>query len=158
MNQFLNAAGRRAALAAATLMLAATAVAGTPAGEPALAIRPLAKEVQWGPCPPIFAKGCEIAVLHGNPANPNADIWLRVPPGFFLPPHTHSSNERMVLSTGELEVRYENQQKVVLKKGDYAFGPAKRAHEARCVGKQACTLFIAFEGPVDALPHEGPLN
>ena len=77
MKQFLNAAGHRAALAAAILLLAAAAVAGTPAGEPALAIRPLAKEVQWGPCPPIFAKGCEIAVLHGNPANPNADIWLR---------------------------------------------------------------------------------
>jgi hypothetical protein len=122
MNQFLNAAGRRAALAVATLMLASTAVAGTPTGEPALAIRPLAKDVQWGPCPPIFAKGCEIAVLHGNPANPNADIWLRVPPGFFLPPHTHSSNERMVLSTGELEVRYENQQKVVLAKWLIASG------------------------------------
>ena len=40
MNQFLNAAGRRAALAVATLMLAANAVAGAPAGEPALAIRP----------------------------------------------------------------------------------------------------------------------
>ncbi len=141
-----------------TLLASMFTFAGEPAGEPALAIRPDAASLQWGPCPPIFAQGCEIAVLHGNPAEPNADVWLRVPAGFKLPPHTHSSAERMVLSSGKLEVRYENQQKVVLKKGDYAFGPAKRPHEAHCVGRSACTLFIAFEGPVDALPFEGKMH
>ena len=153
-----NRLGRRGLPLATALLATLTAFAQAPAGEPALAFQPLSKDLKWGPCPPLFAKGCEIAVLHGNPAQPNTDIWLRVPPGFHLPPHTHSSNERMVLSTGELEVRYENQRKVVLKRGDYAFGPAKRPHEARCVGKVACTLFIAFEGPVDALPHEGELR
>jgi quercetin dioxygenase-like cupin family protein len=141
----------------ASVFLTTAALAGPATGEPALAIRPTAPEVQWGPCPPLFAKGCEIAVLHGNPAEPNADIWLRIPAGFHLPAHTHTSNERMVLSTGELEVRYANQRKVVLKKGDYAFGPSKHPHEARCIGKNPCTLFIAFEGPVDALPYEGKL-
>lgn len=149
---------RLAFLTCASACAAASSIAAEPGAEPALAVQPTAKEVQWGPCPPIFAKGCEIAVLHGNPAEPNADVWLRVPPGFHLPPHTHSSNERMVLSTGTLEVRYENQARVVLEKGDYAFGPAKRAHEARCIGKKSCTLFIAFEGPVDALPFEGELR
>lgn len=145
-------------LLASLLLTTLTAFADTPVGEPALAIQPRAKGVQWGACPPLFAQGCQIAVLHGNPAQPNADIWLRVPSGFHLPPHTHTSNERMVLSTGELEVRYENQRKVILKRGDYAFGPSKRPHEAHCVSKEPCTLFIAFEGPVDALPYEGTLR
>lgn len=149
---------RDSLLLASALLASATALADAPAGEPALAIRPDAVELQWGPCPPIFAAGCEIAVLHGNPAAPNADVWLRVPAGFHLPPHTHSSAERMVLSGGKLEVRYQNQKKVVLEKGDYAFGPAGRPHEARCIGRSACTLFIAFEGPVDALPFEGDLH
>jgi hypothetical protein len=32
----------------------------------------------------------------------------------------------------------------------YAYGPAKAVHRGRCVSAEACVLFIAFEGPVDA--------
>jgi hypothetical protein len=42
--------------------------------------------------------------------------------------------------------------------GMYADGPARLAHKASCLGEQACTLFIAFEGPVDAVPHSGAVD
>ena len=35
--------------------------------------------LQWNPCPPFLPKGCQIAVLHGDPAKPNVDVFLKVP-------------------------------------------------------------------------------
>ena len=139
------------------LTLMVTAAPGA-AAEQSLAIGPASPAIKWGPCPPIFAKGCQIAVLHGDPSKPNADVLLRVPGGFVLPPHRHTSAERMVLATGQLQVRYAGEAARVLTPGTYAYGPAGKPHEARCISKRPCTLFIAFEGPVDADPVKGPLN
>lgn len=44
------------------------------------------------------------------------------------------------------------QEAVVLRRGTYAYGPAKAVHQARCVSDEASVLFIAFEEPVDATP------
>lgn len=106
--------------------------------------------LQWGPCPPIFAGGCQIAVLNGDPAKPNADVFLRVDGGMVLPTHMHTSAERMVLVEGELKVRYKGAPEAIWLPGTYAFGPAGLAHRASCISDSPCTLFIAFEGPVDA--------
>jgi hypothetical protein len=57
----------------------------------------------------------------------------------------------MVLIAGELHVTFAGQRPVVLKPGTYAYGPAKRAHGGVCVSATPCTLFIAFEAPVDAI-------
>jgi quercetin dioxygenase-like cupin family protein len=111
--------------------------------------------LKWGPCPPIFPKGCEIAVLHGDPGKPNADVFLRVPPKYEIPPHWHTSAERMVLVSGEMKIEYSGHPASVLKVGSYAFGPAKAPHKATCADAGACVLFIAFESPVDAQPVEG---
>jgi quercetin dioxygenase-like cupin family protein len=105
--------------------------------------------LQWGPCPPVFPAGCEIAVLHGNPANPNADVFFKVAPDYVLPHHWHTSAERMVLVAGELHVTYDGHPTAMLKPGMYAYGPAKAPHEGKCQSREPCVLFIAFEGPVD---------
>jgi len=113
--------------------------------------------LQWGPCPAIMPAGCEIAVLHGDPAKPNADIYLRVPAGAEIPAHSHTSAERMILVSGDLDVTYQGQAPSKLKPGSYAYGPAKAPHKGTCVGPDPCTLFIAFELPIDATPYEGAL-
>ena len=38
------------------------------AAEPALAVTHTDKQLVWGACPDFIPKGCEIAVLHGDPA------------------------------------------------------------------------------------------
>jgi hypothetical protein len=35
--------------------------------------------LQWGPCPAFMPPGCGLAVLHGDPAKANADVYLRIP-------------------------------------------------------------------------------
>lgn len=135
------------ALAAASAAAAGSATART---EAPLAVDPADPSLQWGPCPPVFPGACEIAVLHGDPAQPNADVLLKVASGYEIPPHRHSSAERMILVDGQLRVRYQGADPVILNPGHYAYGPAGLPHEAECVSATSCTLFIAFEGPVDA--------
>jgi len=156
---------RTISMAFAVLLLAACA---EPAGEASdtsqsSSATPLTRaaqspELQWGPCPDIFPAGCEIAVLHGDPAQPNADIFLRVPGGYQIPAHSHTSAERMVLVSGEMNVHYQGSPASTWRTGEYAYGPAGLPHDARCVSSEPCTLFIAFEGPVDAIAYDGEIN
>jgi mannose-6-phosphate isomerase-like protein (cupin superfamily) len=111
-------------------------------------------QLKWGPCPPFIPKGCEIAVLHGDPAKANADVFFKVPANFNIPHHWHTSAERMVLVSGELQVTYDGQEPVTLKPGMYAYGPAKLPHKASCGKGDPCVLFIAFESAIDAFPTD----
>jgi quercetin dioxygenase-like cupin family protein len=141
-----------------TLLAAALAFGSAADAQPAsgpLAVKAADPALAWGPCPPIFGAGCAIAVLHGDPAKPNADVFLRVDGGKTLAAHTHTSAERMVLVSGRLRVDYKGSAPVTLAAGDYAYGPAGSPHSAACVGTERCVLFIAFEGPVDAHAHDG---
>jgi anti-sigma factor ChrR (cupin superfamily) len=128
----------------------------TPAApEKPLAIAANDSSLQWGPCPAFIPAGCQIAVLHGDPSKPNADVFFKVPGGFKVPNHWHTSAERIVLVTGEMSATYAGHPTVTLKPGMYVYGPAKLAHEVTCTSGDACVVFIAFESPVDAVPVEG---
>jgi quercetin dioxygenase-like cupin family protein len=110
--------------------------------------------IEWGPCPGFFPETCRIGVLHGDPAEPRADIFFKVPANTSLPAHTHTSAERMVLVSGEMRVDYEGQAPALIETGSYAYGPPGRAHSARCLDAGDCVLFIAFNEPIDAMPVE----
>ena len=145
-----NASEQTAAAATATVTAKASSLSEKP-----LAIAASSPDLKWGACPALFPAGCEIAVLHGNPAQPNADIYLRVPGNYVIPAHSHTSAERMVLVTGQLKLQYKGASMATLNAGEYAFGPADLPHKVECVSKTPCTLFIAFEGPVDAHAFNG---
>jgi quercetin dioxygenase-like cupin family protein len=119
-------------------------------GDPALAFAATDSSLEWGPCPEFFGEGCHIAVLHGDPAQPNTDVFFRLVGGKVFPAHKHTSAERMVLVAGAMDVTYEGQDTVQLKAGMYAYGPAGRVHHGQCTSAEDCVLFIAFELPVDA--------
>ena len=140
---------------AASALNAETPVAPDP--DRPLTYAAAATDLQWGDCPAIFPPGCKIAVLHGNPAAPGADVFLRVPAGYTIPAHSHTSAERMVLVSGQLDVTYAGHPKTSLQRGDYAYGPAALPHTAHCNGVEPCTLFIAFNDAVDALPFAGAI-
>lgn len=107
-------------------------------------------KLEWGPCPPFIPSGCQIAVLHGDPAKNNVDIFFKVPGNFTIPHHWHTSAERMVLVSGKLKVTYDNHETELLEPGMYAYGPSKLPHTAFCEKGDPCVLFIAFEEPLDA--------
>lgn len=123
-----------------------------------LAIAPDDPVITWSPCPEVFPRGCELAILRGDPARPGADVLLRVPAGQTLPDHSHTSAERMMLAAGRLAVTYRGAAEETLSPGTYAYGPAGLPHRAICVSATPCVLFIAFDGPVDATAVEGGLD
>ena len=137
-------------------LLVAAAFAGTTVFAQDVPLTRTAKDsaLKWGPCPPFLPKGCQIGVLHGDPAKNNADLFFKLPANSVVPRHWHTSAERMVLVSGELHVTYDGHKTVVLKPGSYAYGPAKLPHKAECKKAGPCVLFIAFEAPVDALEGE----
>jgi quercetin dioxygenase-like cupin family protein len=112
--------------------------------------------LKWGPCPAFLPKDCAIAVLHGDPAKPNVDVFFKVPPGSTIPNHWHTSAERMVLVSGVLTETYDGQAPATLRSGTYSYGPAKKPHQAVCAKGAPCVLFIAFEEPLDAMPTAAP--
>jgi quercetin dioxygenase-like cupin family protein len=150
--------GSASPAATRTVTAEAKAVAVVPDVERTpLAIKVDDPNLKWAACPALFPDGCRLTVLHGDPAKPGADVYLQVPAGYRIPAHKHTSAERMVLVTGELEVRYQGRSPIVLQTGQYAYGPAGVPHNAVCRSAGPCTLFIAFDTEVDALPFQGKL-
>ena len=135
-------------------LVGAFAFAQAPVEEQALTRTVRDTQLKWDPCPPFLPKGCAIAILHGDPAKDNVDVFFKVPAKSTIPLHWHTSAERMILVAGELHVTYDGQKKAVLKPGTYAYGPAKRPHKGFCASAVPCVLFIAFESPLDAVPVE----
>lgn len=112
------------------------------------------EQLQWGNCPEFMPESCEIAVLQGDPTQPNADIFFKMQGNTSVAEHWHHSAERMVLVSGEMEVNYEGQEPAVIKNGMYAYGPPEKSHSASCISDESCVLFIAFSKPVDAFLAE----
>ena len=110
------------------------------------------KKLKWGACPDGLPKGCQLAVLQGDPAKPGADVYLKLPPKSKIAAHKHTSPERIVVIQGDLTVRYEGMKPARVGSGTYLYGPAEVVHEADCVSTQPCVLFISFEKPVDLIP------
>jgi anti-sigma factor ChrR (cupin superfamily) len=106
----------------------------------------------WAPCPPLFPKGCEVSVLHGDPASGPSDIFLRVTPNYSFPAHTHTSAEHILLVSGVMHVTYAGNKMYELKEGTYSLVPAKAGHKAHCAPGKQCVLFIHFDSPIDAAP------
>ena len=131
------------------LLLAGNPTAGA-AGDAPIHAHPGDASLKWGPCPPVFPQGCELVVTQGDPAKEHADAFLRVPAGYAIPAHRHTSPEHMTLAAGELEVTYSGGKPFTMRVGSFAYGPAKVPHTARCTSKVPCVLSIAFESAVDA--------
>ena len=112
------------------------------------------EQLQWGNCPAFMPESCEIAILQGDPAKPNADIFFKMQGNTTVSNHWHHSAERMVLVSGEMEVNYDGQNPAVLANGTYAYGPPEKPHSASCISEEPCVLFIAFSKPVDAFAVE----
>lgn len=108
----------------------------------------------WGPCPPFIPEGCNVALLQGDMAKANTDVVFKFQGGTEIPNHWHSSAERMILLEGELQVTYEGEATKIMKSGNYAYGPAKKPHVAKCISKDPCILFVGFIEPVDAYAIE----
>ena len=60
-----------------------------------------ADQLKWGPAPPAFPKGAQIAVLSGDPSKDGLYVLrLKVPAGYKVPAHTHPNDENVTVIAG----------------------------------------------------------
>jgi quercetin dioxygenase-like cupin family protein len=98
------------------------------------------QDIQWGPAPPIFPKGAEMAVLQGDPSTANEfTVRLRFPNGYKIAPHTHPTIENVTVLKGTFlagmgEQFVESNMKAFGRDG-FASIPANHAHYAMARGE-----------------------
>src|SRR5699024_3381027 len=112
------------------------------------------EQLKWGGCPEFMPESCSIAVLQGDPAKPNTDLFFKLQGNTSVPNHWHHSAERMVLVSGKMEVQYKGQEPAVISAGAYAYGPPEQPPTASRVSDAPCVLCIAWTKPVDAFAVE----
>ena len=57
--------------------------------------------VKWGPVPPAFPKGAQIAVLSGDPSKSAPYVVrLKMPAGYQIPAHHHPTTENVTVISG----------------------------------------------------------
>ncbi len=113
---------------------------------------PTDSRLKWGACPEGAPKGCQLAIVNGDPAKPGADLFLKLPSKSKVPSHKHTSSERIVVLQGDVNIAYDGLKPMTVRAGSYTYGPADVVHETACISAQSCVLFISFEKPVDLIP------
>jgi quercetin dioxygenase-like cupin family protein len=111
--------------------------------------------LEWFPCGDFIPEDCQATILRLGPDGRNSDVLYRIPANMPLPAHWHTSQERMILVSGEFHIDYEGHPPLVMRAGSYAWGPPQVPHTARCGNRGTCLLFVAFVEPPDGFPVEG---
>ena len=122
----------------------------------------MADAVQWGPAPPSLPPGAQAAVLAGNPGKAEPFILrLKLPAGYTIPPHRHSTDEMVTVIAGAVKVGAG--EKLVrgagkeLSVASFVNLPAGMAHYAWVEGETV--LQINATGPFDVIyvnPKDDP--
>ncbi|MEO8505514.1 MAG: cupin domain-containing protein [Acidobacteriota bacterium] len=106
----------------------------------------------WAPCLPFVPKGCEVAVLRGDPNRTGSQVLYRMPANFAVPSHWHTSAERTVLVSGKLRLKYDGSAPEILAPGDSVESPGKMPHAAFCFKGAPCVVLVEYSLPFDAVP------
>jgi quercetin dioxygenase-like cupin family protein len=142
-------------LLALALPLAA-ASAQDPMSSPAPATQPAtahvmydANTLKWGPAPPAFEPGAQVAVLAGDPGQPGVfALRLKIPAGFKIARHWHPTDERVTVLEGDFTLDMgegASKHSHTFGPGGYAVLPAKMQHAGSTSG--GATLQVAGMGP-----------
>ena len=90
----------RLTLLAAGLLCAAAAQAQQSAPAPAAAAGDTAAR-KWGPAPPAFPPGAQMAVISGDPGKAGPfTVEFSFPDGYRVPPHFHPTAEHVTVRSG----------------------------------------------------------
>jgi quercetin dioxygenase-like cupin family protein len=92
-------------------------------------------KLQWGPMPPQFPAGAQLAVLEGDPGGDGFFVVrARFPAGYRIPPHWHPGAERVTVISGRMHIAagdaFDEKAGDVLEAGGYVSLPALMHHFA----------------------------
>ena len=149
----------RQILAFSALSLCLAAAVGAQSSAPAHIVV-AAPEVKWGPAPPVFEKGAEMAVLSGDPGKAGPFVVrLKVPAGFKVAPHWHPTDENVTVISGTFALgmgeKFDAAALKPLGPGGYGLMPAEMRHFA--MAKTAVVVQVHGTGPF-ALTYVNPAD
>ena len=95
-------------------------------------------------------RGCEYAVVNGDPAKGPAHVLVRVPASARFPKLWHSTSEHGLLIQGKFVGRGEDGKEFAVMPGTYWYFPAGFIHGgATCAEDSPCLFYEAYDKPFD---------
>jgi hypothetical protein len=149
----------RKILAFGAVSLALAAAAGAQS-TPSTHVIVAAPEIKWGPAPPVFEKGAEMAVLSGDPGKAGPFVVrLKAPAGFKVAPHWHPTDENVTVISGTFALgmgeKFDAAALKPLGPGGFGLMPAEMRHFA--MAKTAVVVQVHGMGPF-ALTYVNPAD
>ena len=89
--------------------------------------------------------GSEAVMLRQDAQTHGMELLVRFPGGHVIAPHSHDSNERIIVLEGRLTLRQDTRE-TVLKTGGFAFLPAREVQHLSCSSETPCTFYLAWDG------------
>ena len=112
-----------------------------------------AADLKWADLNPTGAPGVKIADVWGDHAKSGYGAFLRFPPGFLSPLHTHTSAIKIVVISGTYIQTPEGKTAMRMGPGSYVFQPGgSYKHVSACDKASECLLFIESAGKFDLKP------
>jgi quercetin dioxygenase-like cupin family protein len=139
---------RRSINVPATVVAAAVWLLAAPGGTAQAAV-PDASSLRWSVAT-LLPPGALYAVVRGDPTAPGeCTLQISMPNGYRFPPHSHPSDEHVVVKVGTLLVgmgdRIDAKQTRALAVGDSSTAPAGMHHFS--IAKGRTILLVTFIGP-----------
>jgi hypothetical protein len=110
-----------------------------------------AADLKWGDVPPVFPKGAQMTVLHGDPSKKmQYAVRLKMPDGYKIAPHWHTLDEQLTILQGTFVLHMGDSMDAPahnLDAGAFHFLPGKMHHAAEAKGETILELHAM--GPFD---------
>ena len=109
------------------------------------------KKVIWKPLKVTgLPEGAEIAILRGKLEIGNSESLLRLPPGYSMPAHSHTSDELYVWIEGAFTLVAHDKTEIAFDGPAYISFPGNALpHGLKCGLKKACILYLRLSRPFD---------
>jgi quercetin dioxygenase-like cupin family protein len=116
-------------------ILAFAVLAGTPALGDNMPMPINADGLSWGPAPPVFPKGAQIAVVSGDPFKDGLYVVrLKMPANYKIPAHNHPTSEYVTIVSGTFHIgmgdKLDEKKGIELRAGGFGEAPAHMNHYA----------------------------
>lgn len=97
-----------------------------------------------------LAPGAEIALLRGDLSKDGSESILRLPPGYVVRNHTHTSDELYLWIKGAFELIGADGKSVTFNGPAYISFPGNAPpHKIVCGAKEPCLFYLKFSRPFD---------
>ncbi len=104
---------------------------------------------------PGAVPGVSICAVDGDMAKGPSHFYLKYGAGLVTPLHHHSADHYVTTVSGTLVLVVDGKEHR-LPPGSYFALTGKKAHVARCEGKDDCVMFLDARGSWDVVPEEKP--